>query len=160
MDDLILLTDGSINARSKNGYGAALTLSSGERGQTLESFKTRIQIKRFEQTSSTKLELQTLLWALSELPDNVQQLTVYTDSQNIITLSDRRKGFEAHDYHSKRGIPLRNTELYRAYFAELDRLQFKLVKIAGHQPARKRNAMEQLFALVDKAARKAQREEQ
>jgi len=160
VSELILLTDVSVNARSKNGHGAALTLSPSELTQPLESFKPRIQLKQFEQTSSTKLELQTLLWALSELPDDIQPLTVYTDSQNIIHLSDRRAGFEAHNYHSKRGIPLRNTELYQAYFAEFDRLQFKLIKIAGHQAARKRNAIEQLFALVDKAARKAQRGEQ
>ncbi|MBU0755669.1 MAG: ribonuclease H, partial [Planctomycetes bacterium] len=66
MDELILLTDGSVNARSKIGYGAYLAVS--EVGLSLDLLKRRVKVRRFEHTSSTKLELQILLWALSEIP--------------------------------------------------------------------------------------------
>jgi hypothetical protein len=62
MDELMLLTDGSVNIQSKIGYGAYLAVS--ERGLSLDSLRTRVKVRRFEHTSSTKLELQTLLWAL------------------------------------------------------------------------------------------------
>lgn len=157
MSATYLLTDGSVHTQSKTGYGAHLIVSADEVSLPLEELRSRVQVRAFTETSSTKLELQTLLWALSELPEAIDQLTVYTDSQNIVNLVDRRAGFEAHNYHSKKGLPLRNTALYQAYFEYADRLHFKLIKIKGHQPARRRALIDQLFALVDKASRKAQR---
>lgn len=155
MNDYILLTDGSVHTQTKTGSGASLLIRADEVSLSLETLRTRIQVQQFTDTSSTKLELQTLLWALSELPEDIDHLTIYTDSQNIIKLTDRRARFEAHDYHSKRGLPLRNTELYQAYFQSTDPLNFELVKVKGHKSTRKRNQIDQLFALVDKASRKA-----
>lgn len=155
MSDYILLTDGSVQTQTKTGSGASLLIRVDEISMPLEILRDRIQIQQFVKTSSTKLELQTLLWALSELPDDCDHLTIYTDSQNIINLAERRARFEAHDYHSKKGIPLRNTELYQAYFHSTDPLNFEQIKVKGHQASRKRNQIDQLFALVDKASRKA-----
>jgi ribonuclease HI len=82
MDELILLTDGSVNAQSKIGYGAYLAVS--ERGLSLDSLRTCVKVRRFEHTSSTKLELQTLLWALRDIQALGRRVIVYTDSQNIM----------------------------------------------------------------------------
>ncbi|MGJ8641324.1 MAG: ribonuclease HI [Opitutaceae bacterium] len=152
-----LLTDGSVNTKSKTGVGAYLVVSADEMSLPLEVLRARVSVQNFTQTSSTKLELQTLLWALSELPDSIDQLTVHTDSQNIINLANRRARLEATDYHSKNGQPLRNAQLYKAYFEVADRLNFKLIKMKGHQSASKRNQIDHLFSLVDKASRKALR---
>ena len=65
MDELILLTDGSVNTRSKIGYGAYLAVK--ETGLSPDSLETLVKLKRFEPTSSTKLELETLLWALGDI---------------------------------------------------------------------------------------------
>ncbi len=62
---IILFTDGSINPQSKIGYGAYLAVA--EIDLSHESLKKHVKIKRFEDTSSTKLELQTLLWALEDI---------------------------------------------------------------------------------------------
>ena len=62
MDELMIFTDGSVNTQSNIGYGAYLAVS--ERGLSLDSLRARVKVRRFENTSSTKLELQTLLWAL------------------------------------------------------------------------------------------------
>ena len=96
MNKLILFTDGSVNAQSNIGYGAYLVLS--ERGLSLDSLKTRVKVRRFEHTSSTKLELQTLLWALSDIQALEGKVVVYTDSQNIMGLQRRRDRFEQNDY--------------------------------------------------------------
>jgi ribonuclease HI len=157
MGDTFLLTDGSVNTQTKTGYGAYLIVSPDEVSLPAETLRPRIKVRAFTETSSTKLELQTLLWALSELPEDIEQLTIYTDSQNIINLAGRRERFEAHNYHSQKGLPLRNTELYQAYFQMTDRLNFKLVKVKGHKSVRKRNQIDQLFALADKASRKARK---
>jgi ribonuclease HI len=68
MRDYILLTDGSAHTQSKTGTGAALLIYTEELAFPLEILRTRIKVQQFVDTSSTKLELQTLLWALSELP--------------------------------------------------------------------------------------------
>lgn len=154
MNDYILLTDGSVHTQTKTGSGASLLMRADEVSLSLESLRARIQVQQFANTSSTKLELQTLLGALSNLPVDCEHLTIYTDSQNIINLSERRARFEAHDYCSKKGIPLRNTELYQAYFHSTDPLSFELIKVKGHQATRKRSQIDHLFALVDKASRK------
>jgi ribonuclease HI len=100
MDELILLTDGSVNAQSKIGYGAYLAVS--ERGLSLDSLRTCVKVRRFEHTSSTKLELQTLLWALRDIQALGRRVIVYTDSQNIMGLQGRRDRFEQNNYRSKR----------------------------------------------------------
>ena len=60
MPHLQLYTDGSVNTQLKVGYGAYLLVS--ELTMSTDTLKEQVKIKRFEQTSSTKLELQTLLW--------------------------------------------------------------------------------------------------
>ena len=62
----MLFTDGSVNTQSKIGYGAYLAVS--ESGLSLDSLRECVKVMRFEHTSSTKLELQTLLWALGDIP--------------------------------------------------------------------------------------------
>jgi len=100
MDELILLTDGSVNPQSNIGYGAYLAVS--ERVLSLDSLRSCVKVRRFEHTSSTKLELQTLLWALSDIQALGSKVIVYTDSQNIMGLQERRDRFEQNDYRSKK----------------------------------------------------------
>ncbi len=84
MDELKLFTDGSVDTQSDIGYGAYLVVS--EHGLSLDTLRTRVKVRRFENTSSTKLELQTLLWALSDIHTLGSRVIVYTDSQNIMGL--------------------------------------------------------------------------
>ena len=155
MDELILFTDGSVNTRSNIGYGAYLAVS--EPGLALDSLRTRVKVKRFEHTSSTKLELQTLLWALSEIQAVGCKVIVYTDSQNILGLQERRGRLEKNDYHSKNNRRLKHYELYQAFYSMIDQLDCKLVKVRGHQAADQKDDMDRLFTLVDRASRKALR---
>jgi ribonuclease HI len=155
MDELILFTDGSVNTRSNIGYGAYLAVS--EPGLALDSLRTRVKVKRFEHTSSTKLELQTLLWALSEIQAVGRKVIVYTDSQNILGLQERRGRLEKNDYHSKNNRRLKHYELYQAFYSMIDQLDCKLVKVRGHQAADQKDDMDRLFTLVDRASRKALR---
>src|SRR5210317_2152863 len=156
MDELILLADGSVNTQSNIGYGAYLAVS--ERGLSLDSLRTRVKVKRFEHTSSTKLELQTLLWALSDIQALGRKVIVYTDSQNIMGLQGRRDRFEQNDYRSKKNKRLNNYELYQEFFRIFDHLNCELVKVRGHQVSNQKDEIDKLFTLVDRASRKALRE--
>ena len=155
MDELILLTDGSVNTQSKIGYGAYLAVS--ERGLSLDLLRKRVKVKRFEHTSSTKLELQTLLWALSDIQTLRRRVIVYTDSQNIMGLRGRRNRFEENDYRSKKNKRLNNYKLYQEFYEMTDRLDCEFLKVRGHQRSNQKDDIDKLFTLVDRASRNALR---
>ena len=157
MDELIQLTDGSVSAQSNIGYGAYLAVS--ERGLSLDSLRTRMKVRRFEHTSSTKLELQTLLWALSNIQALGRKVIVYTDSQNIIGLKGRRDRFEQDNYHSKRNKRFNNYELYQEFYKMIDLLGCELVKVRGHRVSNHKDEIDRLFTLVDRASRGALKED-
>ena len=114
-------------------------------------------MKRFEYTSSTKLELQTLLWALSDIQALTCKVIVYTDSQNIMGLQARRDRFEQNDYRSKKNRRLNNYKLYQEFFRITDQLDCKFVKVSGHLVSNQKDDIDRLFTLVDRASRNAQR---
>ena len=155
MDELILLADGSVNTQSNIGYGAYLAVS--ELGLSLDLLRTRVKVRRFEHTSSTKLELQTLLWALSDIQALGIKVIVYTDSQNIMRLQRRRDRFEQNDYRSKKNIRLNHYELYQDFYRMIDQLDCELVKVRGHQVSNQKDDIDRLFTLVDRASRNALR---
>lgn len=155
MNKLLLFTDGSVHVQSKVGYGACLLIS--EEKLNAENLKDQVKTKRFDKTSSTKLELETLLWGLNEINDYEQKVTVFTDSQNITQLLERRKRLEQNNFCSKKGVLLNNHELYKAFYQLIDSLDCEILKVRGHQPTRNKNEIERVFALVDKASRKALR---
>ena len=155
MDELMLFTDGSVNTKSKIGYGAYLVIT--EHGLSMELLKTGVKVKRFKHTSSTKLELQTLLWALSDIQVLGSKVIVYTDSQNIIGLQGRRDRFEQNDYRSKKNKRLNNYELYQEFYRMMDKLDCKLVKVRGHKVSNQKDDIDKLFTLVDRASRNALR---
>jgi len=157
MRDLMLFIDGSVNTQSHIGYGAYLALS--EPGLSLDELRSCIKIKRFEQTSSTKLELQTLLWALSEITAAGNKLMIYTDSQNIIGLPARRERLEQNDYCSRNGRALNDYQLYQEFYRMTDPLDYQLIKVQGHQQSNQKTVVDQIFTLVDRASRQALREE-
>ena len=151
----MLFVDGSVNPQSDIGYGAYLAVS--ERGLAPESLRTRVKVRRFEHTSSTKLELQTLLWALGDIQAVGRKVIVYTDSQNILGLQERRGRLEQNDYRSKSNKRLKHYKLYQAFYSMIDQLDCELVKVRGHQVADQKDDIDRLFTLVDRTSRKALR---
>ena len=155
MTILRLFTDGSVNPKSKVGYGASLAVL-GEVSYS-ESFKADVKVKKFEHTSSAKLEIQTLIWALTSIQKPVGRLIVYTDSQNIIGLKARRRRLEINDYLSKKNKPIKNRVLYQKFFYLSEQLACEFKKVKGHKPSRLKDEAELFFTLVDKASRKSLR---
>jgi hypothetical protein len=159
MLQLHIFSDGSVNTHLKVGYGAYFVVS--DLGSSVESLKDMVKIKRFEQTSSTKLELQTFLWALGETSALANgsdiALTAYTDSQNIIGLPRRRAHLEQNNYFSNKNKRLKNCELYQEFYRLTAKLNCGFIKVAGHQAFSRKNQIEKLFGLVDQASRRALR---
>lgn len=149
MSGIKLFCDGSVSPQSKIGFGAYFIYD-----ETLED--QNIFIKKFENTSSTKLELEVLLWALEDLSE--LEITVYTDCQNILQLEERKEKLFKNDFLTSSGKKVRNEELYKKFYLKTEKLNLNFVKIKGHKKIALKNELDNLFNLVDKASRKALRE--
>lgn len=155
MKELKLFTDGSVNPKLNIGYGAYLIINEHE--SFMNTLSSRIKIKRFENTSSTKLELQTFLWAINDLNFEKSKIIVYTDCQNIIGLKARRERFEKSDYFTKKGKRIKNYKLYREFYKITDKLTCEFIKVSGHKKSNQKDDIDRLFTLVDRASRTALR---
>lgn len=155
MGEYKLFTDGSVNTRSKIGYGAYLVVIEGE--LSFDLLRKQVKVKIFEDTTSTKLELQTLLWALNDIQVLGNKVVVYTDSQNILGLPGRRDQIEQNNYRSKNNRQLNNADLYQEFFRLTGQLNCAFVKVDGHQRSDQKDDIAGIFTLVDRASRNAVR---
>jgi predicted GIY-YIG superfamily endonuclease/ribonuclease HI len=161
-----LITDASLNPEHSVGVGGYLIApealitdpSSAIRKCELSQI---LVLRRFEGTSSAKLEVQTVLWALEEccagstIPGS-GNIHIYTDSQCVAGLLSRRRRLENSGYQCRGGKrQLKNASLYRKYYEFYDRLAFEVTQVAGHAPSRSRNRVQSIFSFVDQSARKA-----
>ena len=159
--DFVLFTDVSVSPRLKLGVGAYvivpasfLEAPSGVIGRP--EITGRLKVRRFEDTSSSRLELQTVLWALAEnrqVPHG--SLTIYSDSQCVSGLIKRKPRLLAEGFLSKKtNQELANAPLYRAFCDFHDELGFHVVKVVGHSRSRTHDTVHRIFSFVDKEARK------
>jgi len=151
-----LFTDGSVNPKSKVGYGAYLVVY--DDNQTLYELENSVKTVMFMQTSSTKLELQTLLWALKEISTLNKRVTIYTDSQNTVGLLNRRSKFEKNAYMTKKNRLIDNHELYKEFYKIVDTIKCDIIKVKGHKLEKDKDEIDAIFTLVDRASRDALRQ--
>ena len=155
--DLLLFTDGSVNPKLNFGYGAYLAVSENEIRK--DDLTQHVMLKRFDETTSVKLELQTMLWALNEVRNFNGKINVYTDSQNILGLPGRRERLEKNDFYSKQNKRITNWELYRDFYLLTDKLNIEIKKVSGHKRTSSKDDIDRLFTFVDRASRNAVRRE-
>ena len=155
MSRIWLFSDGSVNTKTNVGYGAYIQML--EDTPFDASMALDVKVKVFEQTSSTKLELQTLLWALDEVKGYADEIVIYTDSQNIISLPKRRERFQQSGFLTKKNILIANHLLYKAFYKMIDNVSCTLVKVKGHKRTEEKNELDFFFTLVDRASREALR---
>ena len=154
MNTIKLFTDGSVNPQLKIGFGAYLVV---DNSSLVNCLQDTIKIKKFENTSSTLLELQTLLWALDEI--NLSGIVhIYTDCQNILGLKKRCEEFEKNGYMTKSHKLISNHELYKAFYKKIKSLDCEFIKVKGHKKTSTKDEIDTFFTLVDKASRNALRE--
>jgi ribonuclease HI len=153
MDKVYLFTDGSVNPQSKVGIGGYILLDNLE---CLD--RCKVITKKFENTSSTKLELETLLWAFDDLDLKGLKAVVYTDCQNIMTLLDRREKLEKKAYKNSKGLEINNASLYKEFFKTIDAINCEFIKVKGHKKSSLKDNVDEIFTLVDKTTRRALRE--
>ena len=168
MNRYALFSDVSLNPGLKLGFGAYLltpssALETPPDGMAQPEFARQIRLRRFDATSSAKLEVQTLLWALDDfqkgrLGSRRGMLDVYSDSQCVTGLLRRRDHLEMHGFSNRRTErPLNNACLYRKFYEFYDALGFEVIKVAGHSPSCTHDSVHRIFSFVDKEAGRALR---
>ena len=160
-----LFTDISVDPRSRIGVAGCLLLSIEfldtpphdiDRGE----LSGKLLCRRFTDTSSTKLELQAVLWGVELYRTMVPYhercgLRLYTDSQCVSGLEARRERLEESDYRAARsGRQLANADLYAKLFAAKDELGFEILKVAGHSRSSSHDSVQRIFSIVDRGARR------
>lgn len=148
-----LFVDGSVDNKTKIGFASYLLVL--DENKNIEDMKKDIKSKKFDDTSSTKLELEGFIWALKEI--NLEKLYIFTDCQNILSLMDRREKLETNNYITKTGKQLKNHYLYKEFYFLMDMYNCKIIKIKGHKKSSLKDTHDVIFSLVDKNSRKALR---
>ena len=146
--NLSLFIDASVNPQEKVGYGAYLLVD-----ELTKAAPSNIKTKLFKNTSSTKLELETLLWAFENLSPKNTSYTVYTDCQNIIGLKSRRDSLEKKNYLNAKNEQIKNHLLYKEFYALIDSFNCDFTKVKGHKKTNEKDTIDIIFTLVDKASR-------
>lgn len=155
-----LFTDASVSPQTNIGYGAYLLLAEYEIEAPISVLKSKINVKRFTNTTSSKLELETLLWALSKINFINHKIIIYTDSQNTISLKSRQERIEKNDYLTKKNILIKNYKLYKKFFSLTKKHECDFIKVKGHKKNEDKDLVDNFFTLVDKASREALRDDE
>lgn len=166
MNSYALFADVSLNPKRKLGVGGYLLVPASfleaappsiERSDVVQ----RLVLRRFEDTSSTQLELRTVMWALEEYRNKLKgsalcKLQVYSDSQGVAGLLRRRQRLEGTGFRSGRTHRLlKNASLYRTFYEFYDELGFEVMKVAGHTRSTSRDTVHHIFSCLDREVRKA-----
>ncbi len=166
MNSFSIFTDVSLDPGRKLGMGAYLVVPASFMEVPPDSIDKsevagRLVLRRFEDTSSTRLEVQTVLCAIEDFQNELKgagpvKLQVYSDSQCVAGLLDRRQGLEAGSFISKaKNRQITNASLYHKFYKFHDQLGFEVIKVAGHTCSCSHNTVHRIFSCVDREVRQA-----
>lgn len=156
-----ILSDASFDPKSGKGVGARLLLPEDSLNKTPPY---EIKTQDLDGENIARLEFISAIGALLECRGKLQalekaELILVTDCKAISNLLDRRAPLEETQFISKqKGHELANADLYREFLKLYDELHLHIFWVKGHSPKEERTQLQQLFSMVDKAARQRLRE--
>ncbi len=162
MNYYTIFCDASAHPQTKAGVGAYLLIKQSY--QAIESstiIPTEANIrnckgKMFENTSSTKCELQTFLWVIDDIKESLVEpykITFCTDSQGITSLERRKEKLIKNNFNNYHGIELHNAEFYKEFYKQQDIYKFNVIKVKGHSPKSQQTTITSIFSIIDKFTR-------
>lgn len=170
MNNLLVFTDASANPKKDIGIGAYYVANISILDIKPEEVNSRAVAKslhffEFEDTSSTKLEVQTAIASLNHLISELKSIDTYhiiliTDSQCVAELPERREKLEKKNFvSSATNEPHQHTELYKEFYELMDRLHFEVQRVPGHLKSNEKETINVIFSIIDKEVRHKLREE-
>jgi hypothetical protein len=137
---VILFTAASFDPRLKLGAGAKLVLSTVDCQASFvaEKFKALpIATKNFEDATPTRLELETVIWALQAFRFETKgaTATLCCDFKSTQGLLEKRERLEKSNYEGIRpGSTVINADLFIDFYKQHDRLHFEILPIETLEP--------------------------
>ena len=164
MPDFLIFCDSSFDAKSRTGVGGMLILPSNELSSQIPIAELRVITKLFTNMTSARLELTTILWALSFFKKSFSEekankpyypdTMVFSDCKTILDLPSRRDQLQRRGFKSKRtNQPLSNADLYKKYFILYDEIKTQIIWLKGHSSSRYHDVVQSIFSRVDKTTR-------
>jgi len=147
---IIAYTDGSCHTQIKTGAWASIINLEGEKiklsGVEQNTTHNRMEIKACIESIKYIIEKNTVLGAIQ----------IYTDSQYVVGLLERKNKLKATGFQTKAGNSIQNTDLVQELIILLEKYPIKLIKVKAHQ---KKDETENLNIEVDKMVRRLLRQE-
>ncbi|MBA3900630.1 MAG: ribonuclease HI [Bacteroidetes bacterium] len=150
MSQTKIYTDGSC-IPTKNNLGAWVSIIFVEAKKTI--LKGVV-----ENTTHNRMELTAAIECLQYLIDKniaVEKIVIYTDSQYVAQIEQRKEKLKKQNFISGKGTPIQNADLVKKLIHLIEELQPEFVKVKAHQKKTEiENFNREADMLVRKLARK------
>ncbi len=146
---IVIYTDGSCNP--KQGVGAWASLLFIDESKVVLTGTE-------EQTTHQRMELQAVIKSFEYLAKanlGIRVVELYTDSQYVTGLSDRKMKLEASGFMTRKNLPIRNSDLVHILMEYSGTMNVQFIKVKAHQKNDNQNRNRE----VDLLARKIVREQ-
>ena len=162
-----LFTDVSSDPKSRRGMGASLRLPQNYLEIATDRLNKKeiiqnLRLKKFENTSSTQLEVETVLWSIENFLNQHKvteelELNLYSDSQCVCGLLSRRENLTEKKFRNGKNEILKHAESYKKFYEYYDLLHFDVIKVTGHSPKGTHDTVHRIFSFIDNEVRQEMR---
>jgi ribonuclease HI len=145
MSLISIYTDGSCYPKEKKGTWATLII--------IENQQTMLTGQEIN-TNHNRMELTAVIKALEYVYEKeiaFSKIDVYSDSQYVINIPERKTKLNASNFCSKKGREIQNTDLIKLLLETIQSQEINLIKVKAHQ---KKGLEPNYNRVVDKLARK------
>jgi ribonuclease HI len=122
-----IYTDGSCHTQLKTGAWAAIILMNKEK-IILQAIVTH--------TTHNRMELTAVIKAIEYVqtqPTHNQPMHIYSDSQYVVKLAERKEKLKQHNFTTKKGTLMQNADLVRILIQHIERENLLFIKVKAHQ---------------------------
>ena len=127
-NNISVFSDGACHA-SKLGVWGAIILINDEK---------RTLYGRCDGTTHQRMELQAVIASLQFLERedmSTRPITIYSDSQYVVGLTEREARLKAHNYLTRSGKQINNADLLSVFFDLVSRSDVRFQKVKAHSTA-------------------------
>lgn len=145
-----IYTDGSCDTQSGQGAWVAIILADGQKV---------VLSGRIPDTTHNRMELSAVIEGITYVQNNfkgIQHLHIYSDSQYVTGLTERKDKLSKANFITSKGTALRNADLVKELYVLGAQIQLTFTKVKAHQ---KQGTNINYNIDADKLVRKIMREE-
>lgn len=141
-----IYTDGSCNTQNGLGAWVAIILAGGEK---------TVLSGRVQDTTHNRMELYAVIAGIGHVGKGVRSLRIFSDSQYVTGLMERRGKLVAAGFVTGKGTEMRNADLVKEFYALGEQVELTLIKVKAHQ---KKGSGADLNIEADRLVRRIMRE--